>query len=453
MMAAAPVDVGQILDGGQWSRYQKLVVLLAALTIVFDGIDNQLLGFAIPSLMREWSLPRATLANVAAVSLLGMMIGAAAGGIVGDRLGRRVALIGSLFTFGAFTLALAAVNGAGSLGSLRFLVGLGLGGALPNATALSAEFVPRRYRPFAVTLTIVCIPLGGTLAGLFAQRALPALGWRVMFLIGGVVPLIVGVLLLAWLPESPRYCARHPSRWPSLARILQRAGHPVPHGSAFIDAHEHGGASASVRALLSPEFRMDTVALWGAYLSCLLAVYLGFTWVPSMLAGAGLPELAATGLTGFNLGGVAGAITGTLVIAQIGSKMTMLTMTAGAIVGALALRSMTIDSSSATLPIIVALTMTGGLINAVQTTMFALAAHVYPTSVRSTGVGAAAAVGRAGAILSTYVGARALDAGGSAAFFSLIASSMCVCAVTLALITRHIPRAAAAHTLTVTASK
>jgi AAHS family 4-hydroxybenzoate transporter-like MFS transporter len=436
------IDVGQILDEGNWSGYQKLVVLLTALTIIFDGVDNQLLGLAIPSMMRDWSLPRAIFANVAAVSFLGMMIGAAAGGIIGDRLGRRVALIGSMLTFGAFTLAIATVNSIGALAVVRFLVGLGLGGAMPNATALSSEFVPRRYRPFAITLTIVCIPLGGTLAGLFAQRALPALGWRGLFLIGGLVPFAVAFLLIGLLPESPRYLARHPSRWPSLVRILHRTGHAVAPVSTFVDTHERAIARVSIRSLLSREFRFDTLALWAAYLSCLLAVYLGFTWVPSMLAGAGLPSLAAAGLTVFNLGGVVGAVVGSLVITRAGSRGTMLTMTAGAIAGALVMRSMTIASTSDTVPIITMLAITGGLINAVQTTMYALAAHVYPTDIRSTGVGSATAIGRGGAILSTYAGAWALDAGGSRAFFTLVAAAMCICAISLAVVRRHIPAAA-----------
>jgi len=438
-MNTAQVDVGRLLDEGNWSRYQKFVVLLTALTIIFDGADNQLLGFAIPSMMRDWSLPRAAFANVAAVGFVGMMIGGAIGGIVGDRLGRRVALIASMLTFGTLTLIISTVHGIGALAGMRFLVGLGLGGAMPNATALSAELVPRRFRPFSVTLTIVCIPLGGTLAGILAQRALPAVGWRGLFMIGGLVPFVVAFLLMALLPESPRFLARHPRRWPALIKILQRAGYSPAPDTAFADPHEQGVARVSVGTLLSPEFRADTVALWGAYLSCLLSVYLGFTWVPSMLTGAGLPSLAATGLTVFNLGGVVGAIAGSLVISRMGSKVTMLTMTAGAIAGALVMRSMVLSPSSPILPIVVMLAITGGLINAVQTTMFALAAHVYPTSVRSTGVGVGSGIGRAGAVLSTYAGAWALDTGGSPAFFSLVAGAMSVCAISLALIKRHIP--------------
>jgi AAHS family 4-hydroxybenzoate transporter-like MFS transporter len=439
-MNAVAVDVGRLLDEGHWSRYQKFVVFLTALTIIFDGVDNQLLGLAIPSMMREWSLPRAAFANVAAVSFLGMMIGAAVGGILGDRFGRRVALIASMLTFGALTLVISTVNSVGALAAVRFFVGLGLGGAMPNAAALSSEFVPRRFRPFAITLTIVCIPLGGTLGGAFAQRVLPALGWRGLFMVGGLVPFALAFVLLPWLPESPRFLARRPTRWAALNKILRRAGYDIPATSTFIDTHEQNVGRVSFRTLLSTEFRFDTLALWCAYFSCLLAVYLGFTWVPSMLTGAGLASLAATGLTVFNLGGVVGAIVGSLVITRVGSKVTMLTMTAGAIAGALVMRSMAITSTSPTGPIILMLAITGGLINAVQTTMYALAAHVYPTGVRSTGVGSATGIGRAGAIVSTYAGAFALDAGGSAAFFLLVAVAMGVCAVSLAVIRRHIPR-------------
>src|SRR5262249_32781345 len=162
------------------------------------------------------------------------------------------------------------------------------GGAMPNAATLASEFVPRRFRPFAVTLTIVCIPLGGTLVGSVAIRVLPALGWRTFFLLGGIAPIVVAGLLMALLPESPRFLARRPERWPELQRILQRFGHSLEADSAFTDLSEKSVSRGTVRTLFQSEFRRDTVALWVAFFSCLLAVYLGLNWVPSMLTGAGL---------------------------------------------------------------------------------------------------------------------------------------------------------------------
>jgi AAHS family 4-hydroxybenzoate transporter-like MFS transporter len=438
--AAGPIDVGRILDEGSWSGYQRLLVLLTASSIVFDGLDLQLLGVAVPSMMREWKLSRAAFATVFASGLFGMMIGGALAGMVGDRFGRRAALIGSVLTFGALTVATAAVNDLTALGVLRFFTGLGLGGALPNAAALASEYVPRRHRPFAVTLTIVCIPLGGTLAGVLGLQVLPVHGWRTLYVIGGIIPIATALMLFALLPESPRFLARHSRRWPELVRSLRRMGHAVAPDASFVDPTEQAVAQGSMRALLGKDFRADTLALWGAYFSCMLGVYLGFNWVPAMLTGAGMsPTVASTGITAYNLGGVFGAVCGALAFARLGSKPTMLGMAAGSIVGALVLRSMPIGPTSAAEPIVGMLGITGGLINAVQTTMYALAAQVYPVGVRATGVGAAASVGRAGAIASTYAGAWALEAGGSGLFFLLVAAAMLAALVSLALVRRHIP--------------
>jgi AAHS family 4-hydroxybenzoate transporter-like MFS transporter len=203
---------------------------------------------------------------------------------------------------------------------------------------------------------------------------------------------------------------------------------------------EPGGGRPSVLALFSRDLRRDTVALWCAFVFCMLAVYTGFNWVPSMLTGAGLDvSTASTGLAAFNLGGVAGAIFGALAITRLGSKSTMLGMGLGAVAGALVMATMQIGAANA-LPVVAMLGVTGGLINAVQTTMYALAAHVYPTPARATGVGSAAAVGRTGAILSTYAGAWALESGGSRLFFVLIAGAMALSAGSLALVRRHIQR-------------
>src|SRR5437879_12247476 len=233
------VDVGQLLDEGQWSGYQKLLILGTALTIILDGIDNQLLGNAVPSMMRDWSLPRGAFTTVLALGPLGMMFGGALGGMLGDRIGRRTALLSSVLAFAALTLAISTVNGVMLLGILRFLAGLGLGGAMPNAAALASEYVPRRQRPFAVTLTIVCIPLGGTLAAFLSARVLPVYGWRMLFVMGGIIPIVLALVLLKCLPESPRYLASRRERWPELIALLRMLWHEVPSDTAFVEA---GGA-------------------------------------------------------------------------------------------------------------------------------------------------------------------------------------------------------------------
>ena len=439
----SPIDVDRVLNEGRWTPYQQWLVFLTALTIIFDGFDNQLLGVTLPTIMREWAVPRSAFAPVVSLGYLGMMIGGTLGGYAGDHVGRRNALLGCMILFGVGTVAVAMVDSVSSLGILRLVAGVGLGGAMPNAAALAAEYVPLRQRPFAVTLAIVCVPVGATLAGFAALIALPTIGWRGLFVAGGVAPILTAAVLARIMPESPRYLVRRPHRWGELAALLTRMGHPVPSGAAFAQSGDKTIRRESLATIFGPDLRIDTVGLWAAFFSCLLAVYLGFSWLPAILTGAGLGTgVASTGLTAFNLGGVVGALVGGRMLTRFGSRRTMISMAAGAVVCALIMSRMTLTAQSPVLPIIVMLTLTGGLINAVQTTMYALAAHVYPTSIRAGGVGTAVAFGRSGAILVGYAGPWALEYRGSESFFWLMAGALVVTCLALAAVRRHVPQPA-----------
>src|SRR5436190_11418805 len=437
---ADPVDLGPLLDAGRWTGYQKWLVLLTAITVVSDGIDNQLLGVSIPTMMKEWSVPRGAFSSVISLGYFGMMLGGAAAGLAGDRFGRRTALLSSMIVFGVATLGAAFVLSTGTLGVLRFLAGLGLGGAIPNAAALAAEYVPKPWRAIAVTLTIVCVPLGATIAGLLGSQVLAHAGWRLLFEIGGAAPLVLAALLWFLLPESPRYLARHASRRPELIRLLRRMGHAIGDDAVITDLSERAAPRAPLAALFHPDLRRDTLALWGSFVTCLLTVYLGFSWLPAVMTGAGFTSaVASSAITAFNLGGVVGAICGGLAFSRVGSRVAMLVMAAGAIAGAVALSLMTIEANMARLPLFALLTLTSGLINAVQTTMYALATHLYGSAIRATGTGVAVSVGRVGAVLSGYAGAWILDYGGSAAFFALMAGTMAISFVMLSIVRRHVP--------------
>jgi len=441
-MPSTTVDVDRLLNEGRWTGYQQWLVFLTALTIVFDGFDNQLLGVALPTIMREWSVTRAAFAPVVSLGYLGMMIGGTLAGYAGDRVGRRNALLACMALFGVATVAVAGSGSVSMLGILRLIAGIGLGGAMPNAAALAAEYVPLRQRPFAVTLAIVCVPLGATLAGMAAIVALPSVGWRGLFILGGVTPIATAALLSWIMPESPRYLVRHPDRWRELASLLRKMGHEVGDAATFAQPADSRLGRPSLAAIFGRELRVDTFALWAAFFSCLLAVYLGFSWLPSILTGAGLgTTVAGAGLTIFNLGGVVGAITGGKLMTRFGSRLMMVGMASAAVVCALIMSRMSITAGSQVLPILVMLTITGGLINAVQTTMYALAAHVYPTAIRASGVGTAVAFGRAGAILVGYAGPWALEYRGSESFFWLMATALVVTTLALATVRRHVPAA------------
>jgi len=221
-------------------------------------------------------------------------------------------------------------------------------------------------------------------------------------------------------------------------------GHDTPPDAQFEDTSDSGGAhgspaqTPSLATLFGREYRRDTFALHAAFFSCLLAVYLGFGWLTSLLTSAGFdPATANVGITAFNLGGVVGALGGSVIIGRFGSRTPMLLMAAAAAGSAIVLATMNIDASRV-VAVMAMLTLNGGLINGVQVMLYALAAHVYPSIIRATGVGAASVVGRVGAIVSGYAGAWAIDYAGSTSYFTFIAVAMISAMIAMSFVRRHV---------------
>jgi AAHS family 4-hydroxybenzoate transporter-like MFS transporter len=436
------VDIGRVLDDGPFTGMQQLVVLLASLAIVLDGFDGQLIGYAIPDIIKEWGITRSAFAPTVAAGLVGMGIGSAFAGWFADRFGRRLAVVGSVFLFGAATCAIGLAPDVLTIAMLRFLAGLGIGGALPTATTMTAEFTPARRRTLAVTATIVCVPLGGMLAGLFAGVVLPLYGWRGLFFIGGAIPMLAGMVLLLKLPESPRFLARHRERWAELGALLSRMQRPTTTQTIFTDLTEQAVEKRSGFGALFETGRVrDTLAIWAAFFMCLLTVYSAFSWLPTMLSAEGLPtQVAGSGLTAWNLGGVVGGLVCAMVIARSGSRWPMALAAAGAAAMAFMLRS--VDVSQNTQLLVIGLGVVGMFVNAVQCTLYALCAYVYPTNIRATGTAGGLSFGRLGAILSSFVGAMVITAGGAAAYLTLLGASMFFVLVALLAVRRHIPKPA-----------
>lgn len=433
--------VHQALERGCWTYRQKAIVLLAALTIISDGFDNQALGLAIASIAKSWDVPASAFGKAAAVGLIAMTIGTWLAGWLGDRIGRRWTLIGSVLLFGCATTISSMASGLTELIVMRFVAGLGLGGAMPIATAISAEFSPLRVRHLAVTATIVCVPLGGLLGGLVASELLPLYGWSSLFAVGGITPLVLAVLLFFWLPESPAYLARFPDRRAELAAVMARIGHS---GEVQAANEERPQARASDRALLGfgalfrPEYRHSTIGLWASCFLCLIAVYTTFNWVPATLSSAGFDtRMASLALAGFNLGGIVGALLGGWVISRLGSRLVIMSLSAIGAVGGATLTLCGVSQLSPTM-LLALITLLGFSVNGAQTTMFALASHIYPSEMRTTGVGAALGFGRFGAILSSFIGASIAAIGMTSGIFAVLGLAMLGTMFGMLLIRRHI---------------
>jgi len=255
-----------------------------------------------------------------------------------------------------------------------------------------------------------------------------------------VLPILVAVLLWSAMPESPRFLAQHRARWPELAMLLNRLGRGVPGNSAFEDSRElSGGAGSRVRALFVPSLARDTAGLWIAFLFCLGSIYLVFGWLPAMLAAQGANlAYASEGLAIYNFGGVAGVLLWAALITARGSRRPLLAASLGCAATALLILLVPAPAHSAGMLMLAAIGLNGLLANALQTSLYAVAAHVYPTAVRASGIAWAAAIGRAGGIVSSVFGASVI-ASGAATYWVAIAVSMVLAFAGVAVIARHIP--------------
>jgi AAHS family 4-hydroxybenzoate transporter-like MFS transporter len=434
------IDVGHLLDHGPFSPMQKQIVVLAAVSVIFDGLGSQLIGFAIPRMASEWQVSLGAFSAAVSAGLFGMSFGSACAGVLADRLGRRWTVIGSVLLFGLATCLVSLANSPSSVGWFRFFAGFGIGGALPTSTTLVAEFTPSRVRPLAVTCTIVCVPLGGMFAGVLAAYILPNYGWRTLFLAGGAIPLFLCLLLFAALPESPRFLVRRPERWGELSALLAKIQRPAALGSGFCDRTESQVLGRFVD-LFGPDYLRDSLALWCAFLLCLFTVYTAFSWLPSLLVSSGLraPD-ASRALTLYNAGGVLGAVLCAWAISRFGSRWPLITCCAAAAIAALFVSQL--DPNHHGFLLFSGIAAHGLFVNAVQSTMFALCAHVYPTAIRARGAASAVAFGRLGALLSGAAGALVLSSGASA-YFIILGAAMFLVLVSLAMVRGHIPASVA----------
>ena len=173
--------------------------------LLLDGFDTQAMGFLVPPIAEELGVPLSAFGPVLSAGLFGLMLGAMGSGPIADRWGRKWAIIVSSLVFGSFSLLTPQADTVSELVTLRFLTGLGLGGAMPNVVALASEYAPKRLQPILVTLIFVGMGGGAVLASLVGGALIPIWGWRSVFYVGGILPIALALLLVKMLPESVRF--------------------------------------------------------------------------------------------------------------------------------------------------------------------------------------------------------------------------------------------------------
>jgi len=431
--ASGTIDVAGFIDEQPVGRFQIRLLLACAAVLFLDGFDTQAIGYVAPDLARDWGLARGALGPVFSAGLFGLMIGALVFGPVADRIGRKKIIIFSTAAFGIGTLATVFAQDITSLLVIRFLTGLGLGGALPNAVALTSEFSPHRRRATMVMAMFVGFSVGAALGGMIAAALIPAFGWRSVFLIGGIAPLILAPFLALRLPESVRFLALTGQADARVAELLARVAPSVRFPPAIrFGIHEAKLAGLPVAHLFSEGRALATLALWIVFFMSLLDLYLLSNWLPTVLndLGASVSMAVAVGAM-FQVGGVVG----TFALGQFIDRFSFRALSLTYLLAAVAVAAIGFSGQSIALATL-AIFCAGFCIIGGQIAANALAATYYPTMVRSTGVGWALGIGRIGSIVVPLIGGIlfARHVGAESLFLAAAVPALCASLAAFALI-------------------
>lgn len=423
------LDVQTFLNHHPFSRLQWLTFALCFCIVLLDGFDTAAIGYIAPSLVSEWGVERSALAPVLTAALLGVAFGALLAGPLSDRFGRRAVLIGAVLIFGVACLGSAFSANLSQLVGMRFLTGLGLGAAMPNAVTLTSEYCPDTRRA-TVTNAVFCgFPLGAAFGGFLAAWMIPQFGWRSVLLLGGIMPVILAALLLLLLPESVRLMVAKHQPVERIRALLRRISPSADEASSFsLGETKTASGRGSIGIVVSRFLALGSAMLWLTYFMGLMIFYALINWMPILLKDAGLSQSTAALVSAlFPLGGFGALLSGWLMDRSNANLVVAacFALTAAAIycVG------LTIGSLGALMAVML---LSGTLMNTAQTSLPALAATFYPTAGRATGISWMLGIGRfggiAGSLLVAELSRRHLD---FATIFAVVAVPGLVAAIAL----------------------
>src|SRR5882757_480872 len=394
MTSAATVDIVEVMGRRGIGPVRSLIVSLCALVALLDGFDLQIIGLAAPAIAAALHIPVAGLGAVFAAALAGLAVGGIGFAPLADRVGRKPVLVAAVVCFGVFTLATMTAESVPALLLYRFATGLGLGTAVPCAVSLASEFVPAGRRATTAGLLFAGFPLGGVLAGLLGSRLLSTTGWHGLFLVGGVAPLVLAVLMVLLLAESPIFLVARGAPVARIARVLAKVAPDlrVDAGTRFVGVAPRTGR-APVSRLFESGRRGSTLLLWAASFVAFGVLVVNSSWTPTLLAPLGLPVArTALALAVFNAGSVLATAAGGWLLTRFGARRVLPVAFAVAAVGVAG-----IGVAAPSLAGVAALQVLIGLgLGCASSGIIGLAAVAYPTAIRSTGVGWALGIGRVG---------------------------------------------------------
>ena len=435
------IEVQSFIDNERFSPYQWVILILCFLVVAADGFDTAAIGFIAPSLIGDWGITRAALGPVMSAALVGLGIGALVAGPAADRIGRKAVLALSVFFFGVWSLASAQAGSVETLTAWRFLTGLGLGAAMPNAVTLMSEYAPARKRAVAVNAMFCGFSVGLSIGGLCAAWLIPHYGWQSVLVAGGVGPILLTAMLLLLLPESAQFMVVRKRPVEKIVRVLRRISNDprLAEGASVTfttsDTRAGGTDTSSLGLIVSRPYRFGTLMLWLAYFMGLMIFYLLTNWLPTLFKDAGFSaERAALTTSLFPLGG----ILGNLCLGWIMDRANPRRVNACAYVLAAALVLTIGRGVSDQVWLAVLIFLTGTAVTSAVTSMSALAASFYPTKSRATGVAWMLGIGRMGAVAGAMTGGLLMSVGLQfGAVFTLLAAPAFIAAFALGALSRR----------------
>jgi MFS transporter, AAHS family, 4-hydroxybenzoate transporter len=405
MAEAALSATETALENQRIGGLQIRVAALCTLIQICDAYDVNAIGVSVPALTHAWNLPGPAFTTAFLWSSIGIMVGALSAGPIGDRLGRRPLLIGSLTIFGLASLLTAFAGSLFVLSILRFFTGLGIGGGFPGAATLTGDYAPQRLRATMIMASFTGAPFGGFVCGQLAGVLLPTFGWASIFVVGGVVPLLMVLALALWLPESPRFLARKDNLSAREAALLRRLD--ITPGQAAAEGLDIARGNP-IAMLFGKGYALQTVLLWVIFFCSLMNLFLFVYWMPEVLHLTGMTPPEAARATSFReLGAIFAVVYLGLLIDRSGPERALTANYAAGIVfiAAIALAAMPY------LLLVIVIFLSGMTIIGSQTGANATCGKLYPARMRTSGLGWALGIGRLGGITAPVLGGWLLSLG------------------------------------------
>ena len=399
-------DIKNLIDNNKMTRLQYATLATCFLMNMLDGMDVMVISYTAPSIAKEWAVSSEALGVVFSTGLLGMAIGAMFLAPRADIIGRRSMILICAALMGLSIFLTQYAQSKEHLVFFRIISGLGIGGMLASTATLGAEYAPNRTKDFWVSFVMSGYPIGAVLSGLVAAKVIPHYGWRMMFQLAGIATAITIPIIYLFLAESLDFLfkSRPQNALEKANRILSKMNvNPLQN----LPTLEENISKASVAALFTEGRQTATIRLWIAIFMAFATLYFLTMWIPKLASAAGLSiSLAIYAGTVFNLGAFIGIISQGYFSSRFGLRRVIAIYLIGTAVLMSIFGFFTGSSMVLILFGLIGLGIQGGFVG-----LYSVAARLYPTQVRTTGVGWAVGLGRVGAVVGPLLGGLLIGAG------------------------------------------